>query len=407
MKNLLIAQSGGPTAVINATLAGIIEYAYANNQVDQVFGAINGIQGVLEERFIDLREKVRNSVDINLLCQTPAAALGSCRFKLADYKNNKEQYRNIINILKKKQITYFIYIGGNDSMDTVDKLSSYCNQQGITDITIVGAPKTIDNDLIGTDHSPGFGSAAKYIGITFAELERDCRVYASKAVTIVEVMGRNTGWLTAASSLARLNGNQGPDLIYLCEHVFDEDKFLNDVRQQLKYKPSVLIAVSEGIKNRDGNYISHELQKNTSDSFGHNYLSGASKVLEETIRKEIGCKVRSVELNLMQRCAGHLASRTDVREARSVGMRACQYATEGRKGVMAAIIRTSNAPYQIIYKPVPVCSVSNRERKVPDCYINEEGNDVTISIIDYLRPLIEGQTDLEYDKGIPKYIDLY
>ena len=216
MKNLLVAQSGGPTAAINATVAGVITAAMASGEVDEIWGAVNGIKGVLEERFVNLREQISNTQDLDVLCQTPAAALGSCRFKLKNIKEDSSQFEEIIRIFRKHEIAYFIYAGGNDSMDTVDKLSAYCKEQGITDISVMGAPKTIDNDLVGTDHCPGFGSAAKYIGTTFAELERDCHVYDTKAVTIVEVMGRNAGWLTAASALARNNGGPGPNLIYLC-----------------------------------------------------------------------------------------------------------------------------------------------------------------------------------------------
>ena len=233
MRNLLVAQSGGPTAAINATVAGVLTAASLSGEVDQVLGAVNGIKGVLEERFVNLSDVMNNTADLDLLCQTPAAALGSCRFKLSDPQENPEQYEEIIRIFEKHEISYFIYIGGNDSMDTVDKLSAYCREKNIGDICIVGAPKTIDNDLMGTDHCPGFGSAAKYIGSTFAELERDCSVYDTKAVTIVEVMGRNAGWLTASSALARNNGGKGPSLIYLCERPFSIPQFLKDVRRSL------------------------------------------------------------------------------------------------------------------------------------------------------------------------------
>lgn len=254
-KNIMLAQSGGPTAAINATVAGALAVAMASEKVDKIYGAQNGIQGVLDETFIDLRSKISNIRDLELLSQTPAAALGSCRLKLKDLEKDKSEFEKIINNLKKQNIHCFIYIGGNDSMDTVDKLSQYCMVHQINDLTIVGAPKTVDNDLVGTDHCPGFGSAAKYIGVTFSELERDCNVYKTKAVTIVEVMGRNAGWLTAASSLARLNGGKGPDFIYLCEPAFSIDQFVSDVEGRLAIQDSVLIAVSEGIKNEQGQYI--------------------------------------------------------------------------------------------------------------------------------------------------------
>ena len=309
--------------------------------------------------------------------------------------------------LRKYSIDCFIYIGGNDSMDTVDKLSKYLNDKGITDITVVGAPKTIDNDLCGTDHCPGFGSAAKYIGTTFAELERDCHVYTTKAVTIVEVMGRDAGWLTAASCLARANGAKGPDFIYLCEVPFSIDTFLKDVKAKLEEQDAVIIAVSEGVKSKDGRYISEEVQSSAVDSFGHSYIAGAAKVLEDAVRNEIGCKVRSIELNLMQRCAAHLASATDIQESRMLGKAACQYALEGAGGMMAAVIRTSDKPYATEFKALPVCDIANAIKSVPADYINDAGNDVTEKMVDYLTPLIQGEMNTVYENGIPKYIYLY
>ena len=407
MKNLLVAQSGGPTSAINATLAGVIENALSSPSVDKIYGSVNGIQGVLNENLIDLKTKITNVSELNLLCQTPASALGSCRGKLKDPAVCADEYETIISVLRKYSIDCFIYIGGNDSMDTVDKLSKYLNDKGITDITVVGAPKTIDNDLCGTDHCPGFGSAAKYIGTTFAELERDCHVYTTKAVTIVEVMGRDAGWLTAASCLARTNGAKGPDFIYLCEVPFSIDTFLKDVKAKLEEQDAVIIAVSEGVKNKDGRYISEEVQSSAVDSFGHSYIAGAAKVLEDAVRNEIGCKVRSIELNLMQRCAAHLASATDIQESRILGKAACQYALEGAGGMMAAVIRTSDKPYATEFKALPVCDIANAIKSVPADYINDAGNDVTEKMVDYLTPLIQGEMNTVYENGIPKYIYLY
>lgn len=292
-------------------------------------------------------------------------------------------------------------------MDTVDKLSYYIKDRGIEDIFVVGAPKTVDNDLMGTDHCPGFGSAAKYIGNTFAELERDCHVYAAKAVTIVEVMGRNAGWLTAASSLARVNGAKGPDFIYLCESAFDTEKFIRDVKSRLETQDSVLVAVSEGIKDSEGRYISEQVQSGAVDAFGHSYIAGSAKVLEELVREKIGCKVRSIELNLMQRCAGHIASAVDIEESKMLGMKACRCALEGEGGVMAAVIRKRNHPYEVEYTAVPVNQVSNQEKKVPDDFINEDKNDVTQKMIDYLLPLIQGEAKQTYKNGIVQHISLY
>lgn len=407
MKNLLVAQSGGPTAAINATVAGVITEALTSGQVDGIWGAVNGIKGVLEEHFVDLREKIRGTGDLDLLCQTPAAALGSCRFKLKDPAMDDSQFARIVEIFHKHDIKYFIYAGGNDSMDTVDKLSAYCKEKGVEDIHVIGAPKTIDNDLVGTDHCPGFGSAAKYIGVTFAELERDCHVYDTKAVTIVEVMGRNAGWLTAASALARNNGGKGPNLIYLCEPAFSIEGFLDDVKRELETNDSVIVAISEGIKDKNGVYISESVQSGAVDTFGHSYIAGSARVLEEAVRSQIGCKVRSIELNLMQRCAAHVASRADIQESRMLGMTACQLALEGKSGLMAAVERISDEPYQVRFTGIPVCSVANQEKKVPEDFINAEGNDVTEKMMAYLRPLIQGEAPVIYKNGIPAHLILY
>lgn len=407
MKNLLVAQSGGPTAAINATVAGVITEALTSGQVDGIWGAVNGIKGVLEERFVDFREKIQGTGDLDLLCQTPAAALGSCRFKLKDPAVDDSQFARIVEIFRKHDIKYFIYAGGNDSMDTVDKLSAYCRDKGMDDIHVIGAPKTIDNDLVGTDHCPGFGSAAKYIGVTFAELERDCHVYDTKAVTIVEVMGRNAGWLTAASALARNNGGKGPNLIYLCEPAFSIEGFLDDVKRELETNDSVIVAISEGIKDKNGVYISESVQSGAVDTFGHSYIAGSARVLEEAVRSRIGCKVRSIELNLMQRCAAHVASRTDIQESRMLGMTACHLALEGKTGLMAAVERISDEPYQVRFTGIPVCSVANQEKKVPEDYINAEGNDVTEKMMSYLRPLIQGEAPVIYKNSIPAHIILY
>lgn len=407
MKNILVAQSGGPTAAINATVSGVISVALVSTKVNHIYGAVNGIQGVLDENFIDLQDKIRSSGDLNLLSHTPAAALGSCRIKLKDLKKDKTQFDKIISVLMKYEIGCFIYIGGNDSMDTVDKLSAYCKERNINDISIVGAPKTVDNDLVGTDHCPGFGSAAKYIATTFAELARDCNVYKTKAVTIVEIMGRNAGWLTASSSLSRVNGAGGPDYIYLCETDFSTDKFINDIENKLKVQDAVLVAISEGIKDKSGKYISETVQNGAVDAFGHNYIAGAGKVLEDIVRNKIGCKVRSIELSLMQRCAGHIMSLTDIEESKMLGMKACQAALEGNSGVMASVIRKNDDPYEVEFVAIPVSEVSNKEKKVPDEYINEEKNDVTEQMISYLKPLIQGEVNIEYKNGIPEHAILY
>lgn len=405
-KNAIVGQSGGPTAVINASLYGVVYEALNREDViGTIYGMINGIEGFLNENMMDMKPLEVNG-ELELIKTTPGSYLGSCRYKLPEDLTDAV-YPQLFEKFEKYNIGYFFYIGGNDSMDTVDKLSKYLNDKGITDITVVGAPKTIDNDLCGTDHCPGFGSAAKYIGTTFAELERDCHVYTTKAVTIVEVMGRDAGWLTAASCLARANGAKGPDFIYLCEVPFNIDTFLKDVKAKLEEQDAVIIAVSEGVKNKDGRYISEEVQSSAVDSFGHSYIAGAAKVLEDAVRNEIGCKVRSIELNLMQRCAAHLASATDIQESRMLGKAACQYALEGAGGMMAAVIRTSDKPYATEFKALPVCDIANAIKSVPADYINDAGNDVTEKMVDYLTPLIQGEMNTVYENGIPKYIYLY
>lgn len=406
MKNILVAQSGGPTAAINSTLVGVLTYALTKKDViDKVYGAINGIEGVLKEKLIDLTEKIKDTKDMEILSNTPSSALGSCRYKIND--SNSEVINNIINIFRKYNIGYFVYIGGNDSMDTVNKISEYCKNNFIEDIKIVGAPKTIDNDLLGIDHCPGFGSAAKYIATTFAEIECDTRVYNKDSVTIIEVMGRNVGWLTASSVLSRQINGGGPSLIYLCEREFEPEKFIQDIREKLKEKSNVLVAVSEGLKYKNGNYVSEEVQSNMIDSFGHKYIAGVGRILEELVRKEIGCKVRSIELNLMQRCSGHILSQTDIDESKLLGMKACQYAIDGYTGVMASLIRKGNNPYKIELTSVPINKIANKEKKVPLDWINDKGNYVEDKMSEYLLPLIQGEVKIEYVNGIPKHIALY
>ncbi|MDF2541254.1 MAG: hypothetical protein K0S47_972 [Herbinix sp.] len=406
MNNLLVAQSGGPTAAINATLVGVLQGVRASGKVDKVFGAKNGIDGVLKEEFIDLNELVQDTEALDTLLYTPSSALGSCRHKMGDWRTNEMEYKKAVEVLLKNEIKYFIYIGGNDSMDTVDKLSEYCSLNHY-DIIVMGAPKTVDNDLNLTDHSPGFGSAAKYIATTVAELERDISVYDVPAVTIVEIMGRNAGWLTAAAALARVNGGAGADLIYLCEKDFDNNRFIQDVREQLAKKPGILIAVSEGVKDNNGVYVSDQVSTGAVDNFGHKYIAGAARALEQMIRNEIGCKVRSVELNLMQRAAAHIASETDIIESSMLGQKALRCALDGETGRMAAIRRISDKPYRVEFISVPVNEVANHEKVVPMEWITASGNDVTSELMDYMLPLIQGETNIKYENGIPKQIKLY
>jgi len=406
MNNLLVAQSGGPTAAINATLVGVLQGVRASGKIDQVFGAKNGIEGAINDNLIDLNEIVRDTKAMDTLTYTPSSALGTCRYKMKDWRKDDTPYKKIIETFYKHEIKYFIYIGGNDSMDTVDKLSEYCKLNG-HDFIIMGAPKTIDNDLNLTDHSPGFGSAAKYIATTISELACDIGAYNIPAVTIVEIMGRNAGWLTASAALARLNGGAGADLIYLCEKDFDNARFINDVKEKLAVKPGILVAISEGIKDKDGNYVSDQVSSGAVDNFGHKYIAGAARVLENLVRNEIGCKVRSIELNLMQRCAAHIASETDIIESLMLGQKALSCALDGETGRMAAIKRLSDEPYRVEFVSVPVNEVANHEKTVPLNWITPDGHDVTDELIAYMKPLIQGETNVKYANGIPMQLKLY
>lgn len=404
MKHMLIAQSGGPSAAINATVAGVVERCMTSDKVDRIYGAVNGIKGVLNGNYVDLTEILSSPEQLRLLCSTPAAALGSCRLKL----NNADegQLGQIVDALLSREIGYFVYIGGNDSMDTVYQLSAYIKKHNIQGLSVMGAPKTIDNDLPMTDHCPGFGSAAKYIAATFAEIVRDCEVYDIPAVNIVEVMGRNAGWLTAASALSRENGGTGPQLIYLCERAFDTEQFISDVKACLAKRNAVVVAVSEGLKNADGSYLSESKGRGV-DVFGHAALSGTAKVLEGLIKEKIGCKVRSIELNLMQRCASHLASANDLSESKMLGMTAADRALNGVSGEMAIVERLSSAPYRVRYGTTDIALVANLEKKVPDSCIHPQGNDVTEQMLEYLRPLVHGEVQVPMCGGVPVHLELY
>lgn len=404
MKHMLIAQSGGPSAAINATVAGVVERCMTSDKVDRIYGAVNGIKGVLNGNYVDLTEVLSSPEQLRLLCSTPAAALGSCRLKL----NNADegQLGQIVDALLSREIGYFVYIGGNDSMDTVYQLSAYIKKHNIQGLSVMGAPKTIDNDLPMTDHCPGFGSAAKYIAATFAEIVRDCEAYDIPAVTIVEVMGRNAGWLTAASALSRENGGTGPQLIYLCERAFDTEQFISDVKACLAKRNAVVVAVSEGLKNADGSYLSESKGRGV-DVFGHAALSGTAKVLEGLVKEKIGCKVRSIELNLMQRCASHLASANDLSESKMLGMTAADRALNGVSGEMAIVERLSSAPYRVRYGTTDIALVANLEKKVPDSCINPQGNDVTEQMLEYLRPLVHGEVQVPMCGGVPVHLELY
>lgn len=400
-QNMIIGQSGGPTAVINSSLAGAIDYAFKENDDGIVYGMINGIQGLLDENLINLNEIFKNKPSrINRLRLTPAMYLGSCRYKLS---NTDEEFERIVKVLEKYDIGYFFYIGGNDSMDTVDKLSKYTISNGI-DIKVVGIPKTIDNDLVGIDHSPGFGSAAKYMALAVREVAYDTSIYAIKSVHIIEAMGRNAGWITAASALARDAGTLAPHLIYLPEIEFSVEQFVKDVREKLENYNSVIVVVSEGLKDKNGEYIC--VRSANEDTFGHAALSGTGAYLKSVVEKEIGCKVRSLEPSVLQRSSGHTSSLTDVMEAFNLGTVAVRAALDGETGVFSSLKRTSNTPYTVEYCTEKVSVIANAEKKVPRKWINEAGNDVTQELIEYIRPLLRGIPQVPYINGLPDYMDI-
>ena len=402
--NAVVGQSGGPTAAINATLSGVIRGAFDAKEkgiINTLYGMRNGIEGFLREDFVDLFEVFENRDDLATLEATPAAALGSCRRKMKSHEEDAPTYDRILEILKKYDIRYFFYIGGNDSMDTVLKLSRYAASHDY-ELRVVGVPKTIDNDLMATDHTPGFGSAAKFVATTVAEIVRDINVYTMDAVTIVEIMGRDAGWLTASAALASLNG-EGPDLVYLPERVFDEDQFVNDVKARLKDHPAILVAVSEGVRFANGEYVGAGTQSGAVDVFGHKYLAGTGKVLESIVKDRIGCKVRAVELSLTQRCASHMASLTDITESVTVGKGAVEAAINGKTAVMMTIDRVQGEEYSTSVGCADIAGIANAIKTVPDEYINEEGNGITDAGIAYLKPLIMGELSLEYVNGLPKH----
>ncbi len=403
--NAVVGQSGGPTAAINATLAGVISGALRSDCIDKIYGMRNGIEGLLAERLIELNGIFSDKAQLRSLMSTPAAALGSCRKKLPkvgapDYESVFEE---IVRIFKKYDIRYFFYIGGNDSMDTVAKLSAYTSECGY-EMRVMGVPKTIDNDLIGTDHTPGFGSAAKYIATTMQEIIHDTAVYTVKAVTIVEIMGRDTGWLTASSAIGRKLGAYAPDLIYLPERDFNMQEFFEDLREVLKKKPNAVVAVSEGLRFADGSYVGESAQAAGVDAFGHKQLAGTGKALEYAVKAELGCKVRSIELNLPQRCASHIASACDINESFGVGAAAVQAAADGVSREMMVILRSGeDGEYSSVYGHMDIDLIANKTKYVPDGYINARGNDVTDACLDYVLPLVNGEFYPAFKQGIPEY----
>jgi len=401
--NVVVGQSGGPTVVINASLAGVYKMAIEAG-ADKVYGMENGILGFLNERLILLNDRLKDDVQVELLKRTPACYLGSCRYKLKSAETSAEEYEKIFAILKKYEIDCFFYIGGNDSMDTIEKLSAYGKKIG-SNVRFVGVPKTIDNDLTVTDHTPGYGSAAKYVATTMKELIRDASIYDMDSVLIVEVMGRNAGWLTAASALAKGEDCEGVDLIYLPEVPFSMDGFMNSISTLLQKKRSLVIAVSEGVKLADGRYVCELATSGQGeDVFGHKQLTGTAYFLASECSKRLGIKARAIELSTLQRCASHIASLTDIDEAFAVGGAAVKAAVEGQSGIVVTLVRTSTKPYHCTTGTAEIDKIANCEKTIPLDWINEAGTGLTEAFTDYARPLIQGELTPYYVNGLPYHI---
>ena len=401
--NVMVGQSGGPTSVINASLVGVFKTA-KDQGCKTVYGMRNGIEGLLEGRYIDIGEYIKNDLDIELLKRTPSSFLGTCRYKLPSSEAAPELYERIFALLKKLDVEYFFYIGGNDSMDTIMQLSEFGNKIG-SDIRFMGVPKTIDNDLDMTDHTPGYGSASKYIATAMKEIIRDAKTYPNDSVTVVEIMGRNAGWLTAASSLSRSEDCAGPDLIYLPERVFDHEKFLEQIKEAKRREKAVIVAVSEGIKTADGKYVCEVNKKSSvTDAFGHKLLGGTALYLSDFITYNTGVKSRGIVLSTLQRCASHLVSRRDITEAFMAGADAAVSALRGESGKMIVFNRISNAPYSIVTDIMDIRLVANKEKCVPDEWIINDGTYVSEDFDVYARPLIIGELSPFMVDGLPRHL---
>ena len=401
----IIGQSGGPTAVINASTYGAIKSALESPYITRVLGAANGIVGVLSDKLYDLNQE--DEYELSLLVNTPSSELGSCRYKIADFDLDDTDYKRILKIFKKYDVRYFFYNGGNDSMDTCDKINRYMRKVGY-ECRVMGIPKTIDNDLYGTDHCPGFGSAAKYIATTCMEVSKDARVYDKGMITIIEIMGRNAGWLAGSAALATKYGS-GPDLIYLPEVDFDIDKFFNDVVCLYEKNGSVLVAMSEGVHDAQGNLIASAFTGTADDKdvFGHTQMGGLAVRLAAEVKSRLGAKVRGIELSLLQRCAAHLASKTDVDEAVLAGRVAVESAVDGENGKMVAFERYyENGEYRCKTKLIPLSAVANYEKTVPLEWISAGGNNVTEDFINYVEPLIQGCPIRVYESSLPRFAKL-
>ena len=408
MKNLvgacMFAQSGGPTSVINASAAGVFIEALGQENITAVYGAAHGIRGVLHEEFYDIGKE--DMAELELLKYTPSSALGSVRYKLKDAAVDDTDYKRIVEVFKKYNVRYFFYNGGNDSMDTCNKISKYMAKSGY-EMNVIGVPKTIDNDLYGTDHCPGFASAAKYIATSIMEINLDAKVYDTPMICVIEVMGRNAGWLTAAAQLANAKG-LGADLIYLPEIAFDVDKFIKDVKDVMAKNNNECIAVvSEGIKNKDGVLVCEALgQAGARDSFGHAQLGGVAATLSNIIKAETGSKVRAIELSLMQRCAAHCASKTDIEETFEAGKQAVRAAVNGETDKMVCYARKEGDKYQCEYKLLPLELAANTEKTVPLDWIINNGTGISDEFVKYALPLIQGEADMLKEDGLPRFARL-
>lgn len=400
--SVMIGQSGGPTSVINASLLGIVNEALRCKNIENVYGALNGIDGIIHKKIINFRDEDKETLE--LLKVTPSSILGSVRFKLDNYQVNDDVYRKIIKIFKKLNIKYFFYIGGNDSMDTCCKINEYF-QFVHFDCVVFGVPKTIDNDLVLTDHCPGYGSSIKYIATVIAEIYQDISCYTKGKVTIVEIMGRDAGWLTAGSKLASLS-NSGPDLIYLPEVPFDLTDFLKRVQKIYTQKGHALITVSEGIRDFNNEYILNYRLFNRTDDFGHLQLGGVGQVIAEAVNKKLGLPIRSIELNIPQRCASHIASQTDIEEAYTCGKKAFEFALQNHTGKMVIMRRAEGINYHIIYEMANLNDVANLIKKVPLTYITDDGTNVSKEFIQYALPLIQNEPNILYENGMPKFAKL-
>lgn len=402
-KNLIVGQSGGPTAVINGSLYGVVTEAMRHTEeIDEIYGMINGIEGFLNGHMMDMRSLIETN-ELSLLRTTPGSYLGSCRYKLPEDLNNPV-YPLLFNKFTSHGIGYFFYIGGNDSMDTVSKLSRYAKKIN-SDIRFIGVPKTIDNDLVHTDHTPGFGSAAKYVATTVREIVLDANVYEKKSVTIIEIMGRHAGWLTAASVLARKSVGDNPLLIYLPETAFDEEAFLKKVEACFEKNLNVVVCVSEGIHDKDGVFICEYDNAVGTDTFGHKMLAGCGKYLENLVRNRLGVKARSVELNVSQRCSSSMMSKTDQKEAVSAGEFGVRLALKGETGKMVSYIRISNLPYAMKLGLEDVNEICNKEKTVPLSWITNEGSDIGEEFIFYALPLVQGQVEVPVGTdGLAKFV---